>query len=259
MLDDLPPWMEAISSTLEELRNRNQVTFGCVGSRETNVDVCEWMRAVCRLLLRLMCKGYSGGAEGPDDALCKAVADILESEGNTARGYELAAIFIGWYKFNGWIPGDLDGAILDGSKQAKHHDATKLARAAHPNFDGMKPGGQTLHTRNCYQILTETLNNPIGFLMFSATRYDSTGIMPLGGTSTAWKIATALEVPTFDCGKSSDRQALLEYISELFADSEEAIALIAETELPEVTTDFTISEVPTFNPPEVECIDFDEI
>lgn len=237
-MDDFnPAWEDPIREIIESvMAQEHPFDFTCVGSRQTAADVCKWMESVCLLLIKLGGCGYSGGAEGPDDALTRAVKAALEDKSIDRRGYEIARIFIGWFKFNGLIPGDLDGAIVDGSKQAKHQDAEKIAKIAHPAWDKMKGGGQTLQIRNCYQVLTETLANPTRLMMFGASSYDKSGIVPFGGTATAYKIAYVMGVPLFDCTKQEGRDDLIKFIQNEFKDDAEKTKIIDEWKLPEVNT-----------------------
>lgn len=231
--------IDSIKDVLAEVRKTPDFRFALIGSRETDTETCEWLNCVSKVLMQAGGQGYSGGAEGADEQLTNAVKELLTTK--EYRGYDLAKIFIGWYKFNGLIGGDLDGAVIDGSKVSSVPKATKIAQVLHPAFDKLKPGAKALHTRNCFQILDEDLNTPVDVVFYAANQFDQMG-RPLGGTATAWKLATALGIPTFNCALAEERELALQWTSEHLAENKHALDIFNQGMMAGSKNDITPSK-----------------
>lgn len=204
--------IDCILQAYEDIKYTPFLNYAMIGSRSTSPETCKWLYELAIKLIKLGAVGYSGGAEGADTSLTKAVEDSIKVPEHIP-GYRMAKIFIGWYNFNSLKGGDLEGAVIDGSKVTNVPLAKKLARTLHPAFDKMKPGAQALHTRNCFQILGESLANPVDVVFYSADNLDHQG-RPIGGTATAWKLATALGVPTFNVNTADGRDGANEWVNE---------------------------------------------
>lgn len=205
-------YVERVTDALAGIKYEPTFRFALIGSRETDAETLDWMYTFALAALKAGAQGYSGGAEGADTQLTKAVQEMLKLK-HPPRGYQLAKIFIGWYKFNGLVGGELDGAVIDGSKVSTSFQAQALAAALHPMFANLKPGAKALHTRNCFQILDEQLDRPVDAVFFSCNKLDNSG-RPLGGTATAWKLAVISGIPTFNVSTKEGRDNAVQWVNE---------------------------------------------
>ena len=157
-----------------------------VGSRETPTAILDLMQEIA---FKLACDGYvlrSGGADGADLAFQKG----------WERGKQLtpAEIFIPWDGFNGFSHGQ-DGVVYTLNKMSNSQQAERIASEIHPVWDRLSRGAKALHTRNIYQVLGKTLDQPSRFLICYA-KPTKTGVS--GGTNTAVQVALQHGVKVFN-------------------------------------------------------------
>jgi len=157
-----------------------------VGSRETPAVILDLMQEVA---FKLANNGYvlrSGGADGADLAFQKG----------WERGNRLtpAEIFIPWDGFNGFSHGQ-DGVVYTLNKMSNSQQAERIASEIHPVWDRLSRGAKALHTRNIYQVLGKTLDEPSRFLICYA-KPTKTGVS--GGTNTAVQVALQHGVKVFN-------------------------------------------------------------
>lgn len=157
-----------------------------VGSRETPAVILDLMQEIA---FKLACDGYvlrSGGADGADLAFQKG----------WERGKRLtpAEIFIPWDGFNGLSHGQ-DGVVYTLNRMPNSQQAERIAAEIHPVWDRLSRGAKALHTRNIYQVLGKTLDEPSRFLICYA-KPTKTGVS--GGTNTAVQVALQHGVKVFN-------------------------------------------------------------
>ena len=160
-----------------------------VGSRESPAVILDLMQAVA---FKLACEGYilrSGGADGADLAFQKGW-----QRGNGDELWPTAEIFIPWDGFNGFSHGQ-DGVIYRLNKMPNNQQAERIAAEIHPVWDRLSRGAKALHTRNIYQVLGKTLDEPSRFLICYA-KPTKTGVS--GGTNTAVQVALKYGVKVFN-------------------------------------------------------------
>jgi len=161
--------------------NAQLLTYAGIGSRNTPIEVLDYMRRVAVRLARL---GYilrSGAAAGADSAF---EAGAVSAGGRTE-------IWLPWRGFNdhadtGFFPGD------------QHF--TK-AQTLHPAWEHLTRGPRALHARNVGQVLGTDLAQPVQFVLCwtpdgcesAATRSRTTG-----GTATAVVLASSINIPVFN-------------------------------------------------------------
>lgn len=173
-----------------------------VGSRETPHDIMIMMTA---LAYQLNDQGWtlrSGAADGADSAFEKgADAGLYET---------LKEIYIPWGSFSDRWHGQKGVFCL--SRLPKHlvDKANGIASQVHPAFDRLKLGAKKLHTRNVFQVLGQTLDNPSKFLVCWAPT-DKNGV-PKGGTRTAWVLAEREGVECFNLYNDADRQRIEQWL-----------------------------------------------
>ena len=159
-----------------------------VGSRESPAVILDLMQEVA---FKLASEGYilrSGGADGADLAFQKGW-----QRGNDEL-WPTAEIFIPWDGFNGFSHGQ-DGVVYTLNKMSNSQQAERIASEIHPVWDRLSRGAKALHTRNIYQVLGKTLDEPSRFLICYA-KPTKTGVS--GGTNTAVQIALQHNVPVFN-------------------------------------------------------------
>ena len=153
-----------------------------------------------------MTRGYgirSGGAAGSDEA---AHQGALRSPRFDPRRL---AIFLPW---NGFKRDDLPtlyhdpaNGIYDAGRFPNIQDAEAIALKARGTWDGLRQGGIKLHTRNAYQPLGPTLNNPSKSLVCCAEPMGKKGAVK-GGTNTAVQIALSWNIRVINIWKDEDRR-----------------------------------------------------
>lgn len=162
--------------------------YSGIGSRETPKDILEVMTQIGYVLAK---KGFilrSGHADGADMAF-----EIGAKKYVISSLKQLYDIYIPWSGFNGceksknhFIATELDNYEL----------AWEMAQEIHPAWDRCSAGAQSLHSRNCMQVLGSDLKTPSKFLICYAKTTKSGSIS--GGTRTAWELAKNYGIPCFN-------------------------------------------------------------
>lgn len=162
-----------------------------VGSRETPRRVLLLME---RMAYCLALKGLNlrtGGAPGAD----------LAFEAGAARGRGFIEVFIPWPSFG---------------KESKNHKkyfmpftnarttvmAERLAKSVVPHWDNLKQGARKLHSRNTFQVLGRTLNDPSDFCIGYAKVLKKDQYK--GGTNTAFQLARKSGVQLINLAEKKD-------------------------------------------------------
>lgn len=172
-----------------------------VGSRETPEDILQVMAKVAEYLARRGAVLRSGAADGADSAFERGCDKVNPS---------LKQIYLPWNGFNGRKANET-GVIIK-IDPAVQMEAAKIARETHPAWDSaLSQGAKKLHTRNVYQVLGPTINEPSNFLIGYA-KFDAKG-QAKGGTRTAIKLAEKFNVRVYNLFKEED----LERITKLLA------------------------------------------
>jgi len=153
--------------------------FTGVGSREVDEEGYELLYSASKFLSS---KGYilrSGGAEGADHA-CEMGCDLVNGE---------KEIYIPWKGFNK-SNSELIGACTK---------ARKLASEIHPAWEKCSTWAKVMHSRNCYQVLSQSLDKPSDLLICWTS-----GGEVRGGTATSIKLAIKYNVPIYNFGRYDD-------------------------------------------------------
>lgn len=178
-----------------------------VGSRKTPAMACE---VLTTLGARLSKAGYtlrSGGAQGADTAFEQGALQHL-----VRSPKQRIDIYLPWDGYEGrkkslnyFIPYDCPSLLW--------RDAENMAKETHPAWDQCSRGAKTMHTRNVFQVLGHTLDDPSKFLLCWADT-DKRGV-PKGGTATAWNLARAHNIPCFNLSREFDRFEFQTLLDEL--------------------------------------------
>lgn len=181
-----------------------------IGSRETPRDILKLMEDIA---FKLASKDYilrSGAAQGADTAFeegAKYYAEQIEER------VVLGQIYIPW---DGFVKhGYYDDFYKDWYKvldrMQKKKEAEQIASEIHPAWEKCSRGAKLLHTRNVFQVLGTSLNNPSQFLICWA-KLDKYGNIK-GGTATAWNLAQKYRVPCFNLFNEDDKQRLMNFVN----------------------------------------------
>lgn len=161
--------------------------YAGIGSRETPTDV---QMLMARFAIKAAGKNYllrSGGAGG---------ADLAFERGCDSVGGR-KAIYLPWKGFG--APRSPQGTFTGVCDRA-----LAMAEQFHPNWAACSQGARALHARNCYQVLGDTLDEPVKFVIC----WTVNGLGG-GGTGQALRIAKAHDIPIYDLG-NADMRAFIE-------------------------------------------------
>lgn len=90
--------------------------------------------------------------------------------------------------------------------------AQEIAYEARGSFEGLFPSGIALHTRNAFQVLSETLQNPRKFTVLYAKPVGKRGNVK-GGTNTANKISLKNKIPVVNLWVDDERIKFVEWLT----------------------------------------------
>ena len=162
-----------------------------VGSRKVPDDIVSKIHIISQLLDS---KGYrvrSGGADGCDLAFENGVSSDNKD------------IYLPWKGFND----NLSNLVVDKMGNIGVAQTILLDTINVHHYNRMSFGAKKLHTRNVYQVLGTSLDNPSDFLIC----YTEGGLVK-GGTATAIKLAIKNDVPVYNLGLDGTYENLLQMI-----------------------------------------------
>lgn len=171
--------------------------FTCVGSRKATDEQAEILAGFALRLLRAGYKGRSGLSGPCDLALNTALAQCPQAP---------CEFYLAWNGYDGWWRGGLDGRIYEPRWFENYPQAIEIVSTIHPVWDKLKRGDKLLHGRNVYQVLGLDLQSPSDVLICAAP-VDKKGRV-LGGTATAFNLATQHQIPCFNIMLAGQRRAL---------------------------------------------------
>lgn len=176
--------------------------YAGIGSRETPADIILKMKVWAKVLAEMGYTLRSGGADGADKA--------FELGCDAAKGAK--EIYLPWKGFN-----FNKSPLFDISEQA----FTMGKQVYGPRWVVLKQSVRRLHSRNLYQVLGATLDNPSKFVLCwtkdgcvsAATRTRETG-----GTGQAIACATMFpalyDIPVFNLKNSDCHDRLIEFLKQ---------------------------------------------
>lgn len=175
-----------------------------VGSRETPLPILQLMRKVSK---KMVLEGYtlrSGGADGADEYFAYGWGDAYAEDESVTE----AEIYLPWNGFNNLYANNQNCKLVKDPKILKQ--AEKIVESIHPAFNSLSRGGLALHTRNCFQVLGENLNNPSSVVLCYA-KLDNKG-EPQGGTRTAIKLAQERGIRVNNLIIPEDHDKVMKYL-----------------------------------------------
>lgn len=179
------------------------IPYTGVGSRETPEAELLLMRKLGKRFGELGFTLRSGAAQGADSAFEEGA---MQAEGNRE-------IFLPWRGFNG----GRDGIVVSSVQQAK---AFEVAKTVHPVWDRLTDPVKKLHSRNCFQVLGQDLDEPADFLLCwtrDGCEGRATRTSKSGGTATAIVLAENHGVPVFNMARPHWLEKLTELVERLKA------------------------------------------
>jgi hypothetical protein len=178
-----------------------------VGSRGTPKTQCEVLKALGSRLAHAHYTLRSGGAEGADTAFEDGAKQYLIR--SPKQFYD---IYLPWDGFEGRKKG-LNYTVPEQVPAVIWEKAVQIAKSVHPDWNACSKGARTLHTRNVFQVLGHSLDDPSKFLICWAP-VDRKGV-PEGGTATAWRIAKEHNVRCFNINTTFDLFELSDFLLDL--------------------------------------------
>lgn len=185
-----------------------------VGSRETPDDVLRLMRRLGKVQCDLGYRGRSGAAPGADTAFW-----IGAQLSNRYSEIGFDNFLPNSWMFNrqefGFIAPDASKRIFDATSFVDTYEqAQEIAYKARGSFEGLKEGGIQLHTRNVYQVLGPTLDQPSRGLTCWAQPVGRQGKVR-GGTNTAVQIALSRDIEVINLYKDLDRNRIETFLADI--------------------------------------------
>lgn len=171
------------------------ITYAGIGSRTTPPHILEQMKEVAIVCAQKGFVLHSGGASGADSA--------FELAHKGAGGQ--CKIFLPWKNHNG----------NDSALYPPHPRAFEIARQFHPCFGKLLKTIQPFIARNMHQILDESLDRPVRFVVCYTPNGQETSAeytKASGGTGSAINVADHYNVPVFNLRNIGRYEDVLEFI-----------------------------------------------
>lgn len=185
-------------------------TWCGVGSREVPVEgalILVWVGRALALLGGVLCTGDASGADdyfhqgyllGKSDSM--PPAQIYFTQLKNPRG--------------------LTHDIYKGHHQAEMYDTYQEAQAmafrARGTFNGLFPAGVALHTRNAFQVLSETLDNPRWVTVFWAKPIGKKSQVK-GGTNTVVQLSIMNGIKRINLYNMDEREKFVGWLMQQLA------------------------------------------
>lgn len=172
-----------------------------IGSRETPPEVLRQMKVWAKVLAEMGYTLRSGGADGADTA--------FEQGCDISKGSK--EIYLPWKGFN-----QNKSSLFEITD-----NALTLAKQVYgPRWITLKHSVRRLHTRNLYQVLGPTLDNPSSFIICwtqDGCVNATTRTRETGGTGQAIACATMFptlyDIPVFNLKNTDAHDKLMEYLN----------------------------------------------
>lgn len=185
-----------------------------VGSRETPTDVLCLMRRLGKVNCDQGYRGRSGCAPGADTAFWEG-AQLSERYSEVGFDNFLPNAWMFNREEFGFILPDARKRIFDATSFVNtYQQAQEIAYKARGSFEGLGKGGIQLHTRNAYQVLGPSLDEPSRAVIFWAQPVGRQGKVR-GGTNTAVQIAIENGIETINLYKDLDRNRIETFLADI--------------------------------------------
>lgn len=166
-------------------------SYAGIGSRETPESILNIMTALAHKLEKDGWWLNSGGARGADTAFAMGVV-------------KSKTIYVPWDGYNGLpLEYPISSRALD------------LASKHHPAWMHLNDAAKYLMARNCYQIFSDTLDDPVKFVICwtpDGCYHDSTRTKATGGTGLAISLASLNNIPVFNLFNAEHLKRIEDYL-----------------------------------------------
>ncbi|MND53006.1 hypothetical protein D3C80_440320 [compost metagenome] len=185
-----------------------------VGSRETPSDILALMEDIGFHLAAQGWKLRSGGAQGADQAFENGWWKFRQTQDICYQADDYVC-YLPWEGYEDHYRTTHDGknvipSMIHFDVEAK---AEKMASEIHPAWEACKQGARKMHTRNVFQVLGHTLDQPSKMLI-AWTKLSGSGL-PKGGTATAIALAKANGIQTFNLNIEADKERIVKWLETL--------------------------------------------
>lgn len=187
-----------------------------VGSRNTPENITDLMSNIAVVLYGADYTLRSGRADGSDYAFQRGAEYQHKQKAMISSTRLKQEIYVPNKRFNvkyGRL-GELDPSEWD-----NYEEAEDLMFSIHPKGQFLRGFAREAHIRNMYQVLGRDLNTPSEFLICYAET-DRFG-NALGGTASAWKLATRYNIPCYNLGVKGHLDLLYKNVLEKLCEREE--------------------------------------
>lgn len=167
-------------------------TYAGIGSRNTPEPILNLMTRVAHKLEKDGWWLNSGGARGADTAFNIGVV-------------KNKTIYIPWDNYN--------GLTLEYPISSK---ALDLASKHHPIWMKLSDAAKYLMARNCYQIFSHTLEDPVKFVICwtpDGCYHHNTRTIATGGTGLAISLASLNNIPVFNLFNEDHEKRMIDFLT----------------------------------------------
>jgi len=180
--------------------------YAGIGSRETPDEILDSMQQFAEYALDASLWLRSGGAPGADTAFEDGCGESHHKE-----------IFLPFKRFN-----NHSSPLYSPARRA-----FDVARTIHPHFNRMRFCVQKLIARNMHQVLGQTLDSPVEFVIcWTPDGCESRATYKpklTGGTGSAIALASMLDIPIFNLALPYRLEAAYEHVDSLLATQREEV------------------------------------
>lgn len=182
----------------------NPKSYAGIGSRQTPANIREVMEQLAEKLARRGLTLRSGGADGADKAFEKGCDRV--------QGAKIIFTANNWYFRNERNETDARYYL-----SKRWEEAETITSQYHPSWQYLKPFSKKLHTRNCFQILGLSLNEPASFVLCwtpDGAKTESDTSHATGGTGQAIRVAHAYGVKVYNLANDDDLRLAQQWLTE---------------------------------------------
>ncbi len=183
-------------------------TWCGVGSRDVPPEhqpLLIWVGECMALLGGVLCTGDAGGS---DELFYRGYLKGAERVPDLPP----AQIYYTKLKNQRRLSHDPLKGFHEAERYPTHDEARAIAFKARGSFEGLFPSGIGLHTRNAFEVLSETLEDPRWITVFYAEPANKKGTRVKGGTNTAFQISVMHVIKCVNLFIEEDRNKFIDWL-----------------------------------------------
>jgi hypothetical protein len=181
--------------------------YAGVGSRNTPPHILVLMQLIAFRLAEMGWVLRSGAAPGADQAFQRGVEEWIAKRANVNL-FDYCQIYIPWHTF-----GKMDLTHRPEVHVLGDYDYTRansIAAEIHPAWDNCSIAAKSLHSRNVFQVLGTTFDQPVKMCICWAEPTRDGNVK--GGTRTAWVLAKQHGAKCINLAETAAYQKALEFV-----------------------------------------------